>query len=146
METLRYRKLFDGKVLYHFCASKFWPSIKKNGLRYGRIPWGGDNGIKLIPGYQWLTTNAEFKQSWNEGSSLPYDRTEFRITIMLPNVEKFNLYKWTEYEKENPLYETLSSFGDPENWYLFKGVIIPYWMVALEKKTETETKIKIYES
>ena len=134
---MEYRKLYEGHVLYHFCASQFLTGIKKRGLRHGKIAFGTlEKGIKLISGYQWLTSNGEFQQTWNEGSTLAYDRTECRITIILPKVEKFNLFKWTEFGKDNPLFNDMNSFGDPENWWLFKGVIIPYWIADIHYKKE----------
>jgi len=141
---MKERKLYEHRILYHFCPDHLWPSIKKKGLRLGKIPTGESLpnselfNVKLIHGYQWLTLNPEFKQSWNEGSSLPYDRTSLRLTICLPKAELFNLFKWTEFGKTNPLYETLSSFGDPENWYLFKGVIIPYWIINVNHKNNNQ--------
>lgn len=133
---MEYRKLFEG-TLYHFCAGKFLPSINKTGLRYGRIPFSSDGQrIKLLPGYQWLTSNPEFTQSWNEGSTLQYDRTEYRLTIILPTSVRFSLIKWTDYNKDNPnfLFDTLNEYGDFENWYLFKGVVIPYWIANVHNK------------
>jgi hypothetical protein len=65
---------------------------------------------------------------------IPYDRTELRLTIALPKVERFNLFKWTEFGKYNPFIEDLNSFGDPESWYVFRGVIIPYWITDIHKK------------
>ena len=131
-----YLKLYEGKTLFHFCASQFLPGIKKSGLRFGKIPFGTMDNIQLINGYQWLTTNAAFLQTWNQYSTLPYDRTECRLTIILPNAEKFNLIKWTDFNKDNPnpLYDTLNEFGDFENWYLFKGVVIPYWIADIKYK------------
>lgn len=134
-----YKPLFKDKYLYHFCAKQFLPSIRKNGLRIGKMPWGaGENRIKLLPGYQWLTSNGEFQQSWNEGSSLPYDRTEVRLTISMPASIAFSLIKWTDFKNENPLYETLSAYGDPENWYVFKGTIIPFWIRDIQYKPQLD--------
>lgn len=133
---MQYRKLFEG-TLYHFCAGKFLPGIKKQGLKYGRIPFSGDGkSIDLLSGYQWLTSNPEFQQTWNEGSHLPYDRTEYRLTIILPTAVRFSLIKWTDYNKDYPnaLFDTLNAFGDFDNWYLFKGVVIPYWIADVHNK------------
>lgn len=134
---MKYIPLYQGYI-YHFCAGQFLEGIKKDGIRLGKVPYGIPHDetrmrIKFINGYQWLTSNPEFKQSWNEGSSLTYDRTEYRITINLPQAVRFDLVKWTDFGKDNLLYNDLSAFGDPENWYLFKGVIIPYWILKIER-------------
>lgn len=139
-DHLKYRPLVDKHIFYHFCAEQFLSSIRKEGLKIGRMPWGTlDGGVKLIPGYQWLTSNPEFQQSWNEGSSLKYDRTECRITIILPVAVRFSLHKWTEFKDKNPLYETLSCYGDPENWYVFKGTVIPFWISDIKYKAHEYT-------
>lgn len=132
-------------LLYHFCAERFLKSIRKNGIRFGKIPYGIPYDetrmkVKFLTGYQWLTSNPEFNQSWNENSSLSYDRTEYRITVNLPNEVRHCLLKWTEFGKDNPLYNDLSLYGDSENWYLFKGVVIPYWFSKIESKRQPIAK------
>lgn len=122
--------------LYHFTADKFIESILENGLTMGRVPMQKEGEIYLKHGFQWLTSNDVFEQSWGlmERSSLPYDRTANRLIIEIPKLRQRNLSKWMDACKNNQLAETLNSYGDPDNWYLYKGTVFPQWIKKVEHK------------
>jgi len=105
--------------LFHFTATHLLNKITQQGLTLGCIPQTV-KPTRLIQGYQWLTRNSSFKQSWCAYGfgTLPYYRNSFRITIEIPRKHKKNLYKWIEWGKQFESYEGLSSLGDPENWYV----------------------------
>lgn len=113
--------------LYHFCAKHLFERIKKEGLTLGCIPIIEGDNYKIARGFQWLTSNPSFEQEWEKYSTLPYRRNYYRITIKIPKKDK-NLLKWIELSKTKALQETaetLNAYGDPENWYVYKGAIKP---------------------
>ena len=116
--------------LYHFTSGYHIEGCKKEGLTLGVIPVSIDPP-KFIPGFQWLTKNGKFDQEWCKYSTLPYQRNEYRITIKIPKSARKNLIPWLfYYEKKKhlmPMAAALNLYGDPENWYLFKGIVKPEW-------------------
>lgn len=94
--------------------------------------------VKLIPGFQWLTKNKSFDQSWTDPklSTLPYQRNEYRITIKVPRASRKNLIRWLDYFEQKlkgSEASVLNDFGDPENWYLFKGIVESKWFKKIHK-------------
>lgn len=131
--------LHSDVLLYHFTSDKQVDSCLKEGLTLGctfigRTP----KGVQFLRSTQWLTTNPDFNQSWSaaELSKLPYDRTDNRLTICIPHNETKNLVSWTTFGPvaAPKTYEVLSSFGDPENWYVYLGSIPPEWIIERVKK------------
>ena len=121
--------------LYHFTAGRFLDGIMENGLTRGRIPHTDSSGFRFKEHYQWLTENSEKNQSWSKYSTLPYDRTEYRLEIKIPKLRHKNLEKWIDsYEcKQNGMAKILNSHGDPENWYIYSGTIFPQWIKKVVK-------------
>ena len=118
-------------ILYHFTSPHHVEGCLREGLRLGHIPADVARGRRgLIPGYQWLTTNPEFAQSWCEYSSLPYDRAAYRITVDVPKEAEADALVWTEVcQRLAPKgWRILNEFGDPDNWRLFRGIVRPEWM------------------
>ena len=100
-------------------------------LTKGVIPtWHRHEGIKLVPGYQWLTTNPDFDQAWCRASRLPYKRNEVRLTVKIPDRALKNVQRWLQYCVENPdpYQDDLNCYGDPENWVLYRGNVNPIWI------------------
>ena len=111
-------------------------SIEKEGLTEGKLLVDFEKK-KFKTGHQWLTKNQDFTQSWNEHSSLPYDRTAVRLRIEIPDNPARYLFKWTKHGERMAgaeVYEMLSCYGDPENWYIFKGNIKPDWIKEIRVK------------
>ena len=116
--------------LYHFTAGWMLESILKEGLTKGCVP------ISIQPprfnyGFQWLTSNDNFNQSWCEYLTLPYNRNDYRIVVKIPDSKKRFLINWIEQGRKysnNEMFNTLSEFGDPENWYIYQGKIKPQWI------------------
>ena len=123
--------------LYHFTSRHHIGRCLKEGLTIGAIPVSM-NPPEFYNGYQWLTKNKSFHQSWcdNPYSSLPYKRNDFRITIKIPRLEikRKRLMNCLWFCKNTPderirvAAEVLNMFGDPENWYVFHGIVRPEWM------------------
>lgn len=122
--------------LYHFCAKRMLFNIKKEGLTLGAIPVLKDGKFAVMNGWQWLTSNEDFDQSWNKHSTLPYKRNDYRIEINIPKDHHKNLIYWLDASKMPELKESaaiLNSHGDPKNWWIFKGRIKPGWFKEVVK-------------
>lgn len=117
--------------LYHFTSKHHIRSALKDGLTLGCIPLSLDPP-ELIKGYQWLTRNSSFDQSWCGHSSLPYNRNDYRIQLAIPKKYQKNLHKWLPCGKIWSSFENLGAHGDPENWYLYNGFIIPKWFKKIK--------------
>lgn len=113
--------------LYHFTAKHLWRKIKKQGLTLGAIP------ISLYPpeikpGYIWLTSSDNWDQPSLQGTgALRYGRTEVRIEVEIPEEVKHRLYKFIDHPELTPLFDVLTSKGDPENWYVLQGIVPTGW-------------------
>jgi hypothetical protein len=126
--------------LYHFTSNLHLWSVLKNGLISGVIPTNVISGVVSFEiNCQWLTKNGCFNQSWNESTTLSYNRTANRLTIEIPLAYTVNLIKWTDYCKtptnnaQKETFRILNSDGDPENWYIYKGHIPPEWITEVVK-------------
>ena len=115
--------------LYHFTSRHRLEPVLRHGLTLGLTSIVAGGEVTRIPGYQWLTRNPAFRQSWNEASLLPFDRTAYRIEIAMPLSARSQLLPWPLWRDELG-WRMLPGFdrhGDPENWCLFKGVVPPAW-------------------
>ena len=114
--------------LFHFTARHLAKRIKKEGITKGAIP-NSLNPPRIETGYIWLTTNESFDQPCLVGTGLlNYSRTEVRISVVVPKYALDNLLKFDEHKSLTPLYDDLTKYGDPENWYVFKGIIPNGWL------------------
>lgn len=124
--------------LFHFCSKVHVRSIKTEGLTKGSIPLCNEDGfpVSKIPGLQWLTSNPDWGQEWEAGSSLPYRRNDFRIVVSIPKSHRDKLMKWDVLcEQVDSLADTakvLNAFGDPENWYVYADRIKPGWFRGID--------------
>jgi len=120
--------------LYHFTAQHLLNDCLRDGLALGCIPLSVEPP-KVIPGFQWLTKNGRFDQSWCRHSTLPYRRNDFRIVVRIPKCQKRNLIHWLLYceMKKIASAKDLNAFGDPENWYLFRGIVRPEWFKKVSR-------------
>lgn len=118
--------------LYHFTAKRFVKDIKKRGLLLGSIPISLDPPV-INNGYQWLTSNESFDQPSLVGTgALPYSKTEVRMSVVIPDKKLGNLLKFDEHKELTPLYDDLTILGDPENWYVYRGMIPRGWIRRVE--------------
>jgi hypothetical protein len=90
----------------------------------------------MLDGWQWLTTNADWDQSWAVGTGLlQYKRNEIRLTIRIPKTSQALCKPWLQIKFLVPeVAGILSSHGDPENWWIFNGRIKPSWILKSEAK------------
>ena len=117
--------------LYHFCPEWMLEDILRQGLTLGSLVAQGPNAeIMLVPGYQWLTKNREWNQSWCEFSSRPYKRNEIRLAIKIPFMRCKQAIPWLRFcaKNPNPSWRNLNAYGDPDNWYVYHGNIPPNWI------------------
>lgn len=130
-------------VLYHFTSNRFVDSIMKEGLTKGcilsdfrRDPLGVPK-VKFAKGWQWMTTNESFDQEWAVGTGrLPYKRNDVRMKIVVPpGVHRLN--PWSQIKFLFPkTAHLLSEFGDPQNWWVYEGIVKPEWIKELKRKPQ----------
>lgn len=126
--------------LYHFTSRYHIQGCLKEGLTLGAVVINIKKKL-YVSGYQWLTINKDFNQFWSKHSTLPYDRTDFRLTLKIPRkIRKQRLHKWNDYALNivsQEMKDTLNVFGDPENWYIFQGTIHPKFIRTVAVKDPT---------
>ncbi len=125
--------------LFHFTSSQHAEGCRREGLTKGAIPMMVEGKYGLSHGWQWLTSNPDFKQEWAnpDFSTLPYDRTGVRFTIVIPKTARSNLYRWLDVSKSPLIDPAMNAFGDPENWWVFKGRVKPAWIRKVVEKDVT---------
>ncbi|MBY0513570.1 MAG: hypothetical protein K2P78_06620 [Gemmataceae bacterium] len=122
--------------LYHFTADRFLPGIREHGITRGVTPVRVGGMLGFISRTQWLTANAGFEQSWCSHSTLPYDRTERRITVEIPRNHPGELMGWFEFRKRvvKHLLSDFDRYGDRHNWWVFLGHIPAAWIIQIDNK------------
>ena len=125
--------------LFHFTASRFIDSIRREGLNKGGVLELQELGAFLHRGFVWLTANESFyTQGWSTMLGLPYDRSEFRMTVDIPDSHADRLTRWLtfcEQGRVNTLTAAIANMaGDPENWWLYEGAIPPRWIKSFDRK------------
>jgi hypothetical protein len=132
--------------LYHFTAAHLIDRIKKEGITLGGIPLSLPPHPRVEWGYQWLTSNPDFKQAWcdPEYKTLPYNRNDYRITVSIPKTSHDTLIRWIplweRLQKYIPIIKHLNDYGDPENWYVFYGRIPMGWFREITINPEIGNK------
>lgn len=126
-------------ILYHFTSPLHIDSIRAQGLTRG-VVLASIRPLGFLPCCQWLTKNPEFQQSWclKQYSTLSYDRSAFRITVEIPDDDP-RLFTWHEVTKALPLdvVFSLNSHGDHENWYIYRGIVLPKWFTSVCRAPKT---------
>jgi hypothetical protein len=121
-------------ILYHFVPEFLLKAVKKEGLSLGVLPVKIRGSEFLIENIQWLTRNPDFTaQCWATFQcTLPYDRTAYRITVIIPKFHQKNkLISWGAESSPNNFLNKIPGWQD---WYIFKGRIPPSWFRKIEKK------------
>lgn len=116
---------------YHFTSRLYVDDIKRQGLRRGVIPIRMD---KYHLNYQWLTVNPDWFPRWASGIAHKYNRSQIRLTISLSKTDR-NLLYWPEHgPRLIPLsmLDTLNTGNDPDNWYVYHGVIRPKSILSID--------------
>lgn len=125
--------------LYHFCPDFMLDSILREGLTRGQIAWIENRTARFVKDMQWLTSNGDpNQQEWcnPEYANLPYDRAANRVSVNIPEAREWALSKWLSL---GPLvvpavqFANLNAWGDPENYWIFRGVIPPDWLSDVER-------------
>lgn len=90
----------------------------------------------LFPGFQWLTSNPDFVQTWCLLGSLPFPRNAWRITVLVPEKASVKLLRWQEMcERFSPACaeEINLPSVDWRNWSVFNGWIPPEWFLEVHR-------------
>ena len=137
----------NGRRLFHYTALHHAEQIRRaGGITRGGVPIpsaDGESLAGLVPGWQWLTTDAGWAQSWATRQSIDCDRTECRFVVVVPLEELHRLKRWDRvaadfgYRPETAAAFAALGGGDASSsasWYVFKGPIPAAWLVALERR------------
>lgn len=126
-------------ILFHYTSAQHLAKIRTQGIHRGVIPWKFlDGKATFVRGWQWLTINPDWEQSWCDPkySQLPYRRDEFRITIAVPKFAYPQVLRWLDFcAKHAPesATELNARPHDPQNWRLFHGPIPATWFVDVQQ-------------
>lgn len=124
--------------LYHFTGAPQIEGCLTRGLRLGGITHSL-HPPRVERGYQWLTENPSWDQSWDSMRDIPYPRTAYRITIEIPMRARRKLIRWDTGWPDltnEKMARVLSSHGDPHHWFVFDGVVWPAWFRVVERNPE----------
>lgn len=142
-------------TIYHFCCMNDLRGILSQGLTKGMIVRNeyvktGNGKVKnvlgMYPGWQWLTVNKHRdSQSWATRFLVKYDRTQYRLTIEIPEKYLDSLYDREHIKAvidcDADLFE---NWEGCESWRVYRGKIPKYWIKGIarwdyiEKKWDTE--------
>jgi len=136
-----------GRRLFHYTALHHAEEIRASGgITRGAVPIPSADGRSLAgigSGWQWLTTDDGWAQSWATRQSIDCDRTECRFVVVVPLEELHRLFRWDrEAGRFGFTPETARRFAElgggtaasSAAWYVFKGSIPAAWLVALERR------------
>lgn len=121
--------------LYHFCAGKHLKSIQKAGLKIGMVCVPTEAGFRMYSGYIWLTTNPDPRaQSWATRHLVKYCRTEYRLTVEIPEEAEERVLDREALEAKLPgSGQLFEGWKGSENWRVFRGRIPPEWIVEARR-------------
>ena len=126
--------------LYHFAAAHMLNGIQAEGLTRGSIPRFDAHGkpVVLCLGWQWLTDNPAWEQSWNTRTFVPYSRTAYRIEVRVPKSAHTRLKRWLDIcGGFGPWTADILNNGyTPEEWFVFCGRIPPAWFRRVERNPD----------
>lgn len=131
--------------LYHFTARHHADGILRDGSMHGGvIPVPDPSGEYLagtVPGWQWLTADPSWRQSWATRIKARCDRTEVRLTIEIPLLELHRLKQWdriaADFGYPPDLARKFAEIGggtDSSVWYVFRGAIPAAWIVDMAER------------
>lgn len=139
-------------IYYHFTSAKHFAGIQKSGIALGMIPWRLDTTgkVHVKRNFQWLTTDPDWLQSWDDplSSTLPYRRTEYRITLEVPSFALQSLFRWSDFDlKYKPQSAAfINILPGSKYWSVFKGPIPTSWFLATDRNPTEINLPEIHES
>lgn len=117
--------------LYHFCGKDFIKGIQREGLTKGTFATPKKNGWAFRRMRQWLTEEpAADKQSWATRKLLDYCRTDYRLTVTIPDRYAGNLIRAADYVRNMPPAQRgiVTDWAGHEAWWIYIGAIPPEWI------------------
>jgi hypothetical protein len=125
--------------LYHFTSEHLLPDILKQGITLGVLPIFNEQlkQYEFLTPCQWLTKDSDFNnQSWATSHILGYDRTAFRITVVIPKHHRSKLWSAYDYLPKLPgeNKRLIKDWTGSKDWYLFFGKIPRGWIREVKSK------------
>lgn len=124
-------------ILFHFTSRQLLPKVQREGITKCSVPWVllKNGKTRMMQGVQWLTTSDDFDgQHWMIPQMLSAHKmrkTDYRITIAIPNFAQKNLVTWEQFARHHslPVKEYFETFPDHRHWRIFIGKIPPSWFI-----------------
>ena len=127
--------------LYHFAPAHMVDGIIAGGLTKGATPGLNSYGglVGFITDTQWLTKESDFnKQAWATQKLIDYDRTAYRLSVVIPITHYNNLYdmdKFLKYIIQDGTKTMIRETPGNKDWYVYLGKIPADWIKeSIEKK------------
>jgi hypothetical protein len=97
----------------------------------------------VVRGWQWLTSDSSFDQSWNTRVTARCDRTEVRFSVDVPLLELDRLFlwdgSWQDFGYTAETARKLAELGGGSversaSWWIFRGPIPYGWVVEVVER------------
>lgn len=135
--------------LYHYTAAHHAVEIAYSGaISGGGVPICSPDGVYavgLVPGWQWLTSDPDWSQAWATREAIGCDRTECRLVVAIPLLDRTRLYRWDDvahrFGYTEPIARRFAEIGGGKRsdlWYVFAGAIPSGWIVDLEYRPDVD--------
>lgn len=124
-------------TLYHFCAAHMVQAIRENGLTLGGFPLFEKGKAQFLPNHQWLTVEPDSrKQSWATSNMIDYSRTDYRLTVNIPESRRRKLVRAADFVKDMPEESRfiVENWDGSDKWYIYLGKIPAKWIVGCRKQ------------
>ncbi len=125
----------DG-VLWHFTSPLHVNGCLRDGIALGVTPIRVNGGIDFLHAHQWLSSDMSFMQEWCARSSLPYDRTAYRLTVKIPESERHKLLDYTQWRAllRGRMMPDFDKCRSAKSWFIFQGIIPKTWITNVDTK------------
>ncbi|MGL5514278.1 MAG: hypothetical protein ACRDBM_13715 [Sporomusa sp.] len=126
--------------LYHFTPAHMIDGIITGGLTKGAMPMLNRFGevLGFTSDVQWLTKESDFnKQAWATQNLINYDRTAYRLSVVIPITHYNNLYdmdKFLKYIIHDGTKRMIRETQGYKDWYVYLGKIPADWIKESVKK------------
>lgn len=131
--------------VFHYTALHHARDIIVSGaISKGAIPVpdaAGEYLVGHVPGWQWVTTDADWRQSWATRLHHTCDRTEVRLVVEIPLLELHRLKQWDKVAADYgytpaiaKAFAEINGGTDSSPWFVFQGPIPTRWIVDQERR------------
>lgn len=126
----------DKDVFWHFTSAYHVGGCLRDGIALGVTPIRVKGNVEFLHAHQWLSSDKSFRQSWCKYSTLPYDRTAYRLRIKIPERWHHNILDYKRWRAllRGRMMPNFAKCRSAKNWFVYQGIIPRSWIVAVDKK------------